>query len=105
MEKENNLKTSVASEVLKEKAATFFKENPKSQKAFGTADEYLFTNKKNAVNHAQTLDDKEVFPFKNPNLIKVVDPEELDEDFDDDDDSDNDDAPASGIASTQKITQ
>lgn len=105
MEKENNSKTSVASEVLQEKATTFFAENPKTKKVFGTADDFLFTVKKYAVNHAQTLENSEVFPFKNPNLIEVTEPEELDEDFDDDDDSDDDDAPASGIASTQKITQ
>jgi hypothetical protein len=99
MEKENNVKTSVASEVLQEKATTFFTENPKVKKVFGTADEFLFTVKKYAVNHAQTLENTEVFSFKNPNSIKVIDPEELDED------SDDDDPPASGIASTQKITQ
>ncbi|WP_294958695.1 hypothetical protein [uncultured Flavobacterium sp.] len=103
MEKKNNSKISEASEVLQEKASTYFKENPKAKRVFG-ADEFLFTVKKYAVNHAQTVEGSEVFTFKNPNSIEVVDPEEVDDDSDDDD-SDDDDSPASGTASTQKITQ
>lgn len=99
MKKVINENTSVKSEVLQEKASKFFKENPKAKKVLGTSDEFLFTNRKNANNHAQSLDDKEVFYFKNPNEINVESDEVT---FDD---SQEDPTPPSGIAATQYITK
>lgn len=99
MKKVTNENTSVKSEVLQEKVSTFFKENPKAKKLFSTADEFLFTNRKNANNHAQTLDDKEVVFFKNPTEIDVESDEVT---FDD---SQEDPTPPSGIAATQDITK
>jgi hypothetical protein len=99
MKKKVNEKASIKSEALQEKALAFFKENPKAKKVFGTSDEFLFTNRKNAINHAQTLDNQEVFDFKNTNGIDVEDEEEVFEDEDEDQKS------PSGIASTQDITK
>ncbi len=71
MSEEKNQKASELQEALQEKATTFFKENPKVKAVFGTADGFLFTHKKLAANHAETLEDQEVHDLKNPNEINV----------------------------------
>ena len=47
-----------------EKAKQYFKENKATKELFATSDGFLFLLKKDAQNHAQTLEDSTVEEFK-----------------------------------------
>lgn len=49
---------------IQEKAKQYLSENPNVKKIFATADGFLFLEKKDAQNHAQTLEDKQVLTFE-----------------------------------------
>lgn len=47
-----------------EKAKQYFEENKATKELFATSDSFLFLQKKDAQNHAQTLEDSTVEEFK-----------------------------------------
>nr|DAK82629.1 MAG TPA: hypothetical protein [Caudoviricetes sp.] len=47
-----------------EKAKQYFEENKETNELFATSDGFLFLQKKDAQNHAQTLEDSTVEEFK-----------------------------------------
>jgi hypothetical protein len=64
-------------EALQRDADTHFKANPEATELTATSDGLLFTNKKFAVDHSHSLEDKTLTPFKNANSLEVVDKEEI----------------------------
>ncbi|MGK7648415.1 hypothetical protein ACSQ7D_00165 [Capnocytophaga sp. G1920] len=48
---------------MKEKAEQYFEENKEVKYLFATSDGFLFLQKKDAQNHAETLEDKQVDTF------------------------------------------
>lgn len=48
-----------------ENAKAYFKANPQVEKLHATSDDFLFTNKQDALNHAKTLTDKKLIVIAN----------------------------------------
>ena len=55
-----------------EKAKQYFEENKNTKELFATSDGFLFLQKKDAQNHAQTLEDSTVESYTNEVEDKVV---------------------------------
>lgn len=74
-----------------EKAKQYFEENKATKELFATSDGFLFLLKKDAQNHAQTLEDSTVESYTNEVEDKVVtetpDKAEQSEDSDESDES------------------
>ena len=96
--KENQVNASLVSDAFAEKVEKYFTANPKKKKVYVSSDGYLFEVKKFAINHGDTLEDKEIKTAKNPLQIEVTTEEEEEEE-------EEDPTSPSGIAATQKITQ
>lgn len=58
---------------IQEKAKQYLSENPNVKKIFATADGFLFLEKKDAQNHAETLEDKQVLTFEAESEIEKED--------------------------------
>ena len=59
-----------------EKAKQYFKENKATKELFATADGFLFLLKKDAQNHAQTLEDSAVESYNSSDLLDESDDSE-----------------------------
>ena len=59
-----------------EKAKQYFEENKATKELFATSDGFLFLLKKNAQNHAQTLEDSTVESYNSSDLLDEPDDSE-----------------------------
>ena len=59
-----------------EKAKQYFEENKATKELFATSDGFLFLLKKDAQNHAQTLDDNTVENYNSSDLLDESDDEQ-----------------------------
>ena len=59
-----------------EKAKQYFEENKATKELFATSDGFLFLLKKDAQNHAQTLDDSAVESYNSSDLLDESDDEQ-----------------------------
>lgn len=57
-------------EALQKKATEYFAKNKDAKVVFLTADGFMFLKRNFASDHANTLEGKEVFDFKNPNHVE-----------------------------------
>lgn len=57
-------------EALQKKATEYFVKNKDAKVVFLTADGFMFLKRNFASDHANTLEGKEVFDFKNPNHVE-----------------------------------
>ncbi|MEB3005756.1 hypothetical protein [Capnocytophaga sp. G2] len=60
-----------------EKAKQYFEENKATKELFATSDGFLFLLKKDAQNHAQTLDDSAVESYNSSDLLDESDDEQM----------------------------
>lgn len=61
---------SLSKEALQKKATEYFVKNKDAKVVFLTADGFMFLNRNFASDHANTLEGKEVFDFKNPSHVE-----------------------------------
>lgn len=60
-----------------EKAKQYFENNKETKELFATSDGFLFLLKKDAQNHAQTLDDSTVESYNSSDLLDESDDEQM----------------------------
>lgn len=61
----------VKTPTAEEKAKDYFEKHPLCDELFGTSDRTLFIKKSHAKNHAETLDDDTITPFKRETKVKA----------------------------------